>query len=95
MLSKDGPDEKTIFYVLSIDRRELVLKEFQNHSVLRGSDIAKNLNRSLQNTSRALAELAQEGLVKCMSPENHTWKKYILTEKGKHILDELQARKLM
>jgi len=95
MLSKDALDEKTIFYVLSVDRRELVLKEFQTHSVLRGSDIAKNTNRSLQNIGRALAELEQEGLVKCMSPENHTWKKYILTEKGKHILNELQARKLM
>ena len=94
MLSEDGPDEKTVFYVLSVDRRELVLKEFQKHSVLRGSDIAKNINRSLQNIGRALDDLEQEGLVKCINPENHTWKKYILTEKGKHILDELQARKL-
>ena len=94
MLSEDGPDEKTVFYVLSVDRRELVLKEFQKHSVLRGSDIAKNINRSLQNIGRALDELEQEGLVKCINPENRTWKKYILTEKGKHILDELQARKL-
>lgn len=87
--------EKSIIYVLSIDRRVIVLKEFQKSSVLRASDITKKVNRSLQNMSRALKELETEEIVMCINPQSQTWKKYILTEKGKQVLDLLKTRKLM
>jgi predicted transcriptional regulator len=84
-----------MLYVLSIDRRVLVVREFQNHSVLRASDIAKEVNRSLQNTSRALNELKTKEIVLCINYQSRTWKKYMLTEKGKKVLDLLKARKLL
>ncbi len=93
----DGNDssENVIFNVLSVDRRLLVLKEFLKKPVLRGADIAKNINRSLQNVSRALNELEEIELVQCTIPENQTWKKYILTKKAKRTLDQLHIRKFI
>jgi DNA-binding HxlR family transcriptional regulator len=87
--------EESVLYVLSIDRRVLVAKEFQNRPVLRSSDIAKRVNRSLQNISRALNELEDEKIVMCINAQSHTWKKYILTEKGIQVFDILKTRKLI
>jgi predicted transcriptional regulator len=87
--------DELMLYVLSIDRRIIVVKEFQNHSVLRASDIAKEVNRSLQNTSRALNELKAKEIVLCINHQSRTWKKYMLTEEGKQVLDLLKTRKLI
>jgi len=39
----------------------------------------------LQNISNAMRELEEKGLIKCLTPEKHTWKKFIMTEKGTEV----------
>jgi len=87
--------EELIRYVLSVDRRIFVIKEFQNRPILQASDVAEKVERSLQNISRALKELEKKEIVACINPQRRTWKRYILTETGKKVLDTLKNRNLI
>jgi DNA-binding MarR family transcriptional regulator len=89
------PSEELIHYILSVDRRLLVIKEFQHRSVLQASDIAGKTRRSLQNVSRALKEFEKKGIVTCITPQKRTWKRYIITEIGKELLNELKNKSLL
>ena len=73
-------------WVLGVDRRVVVLKMMHEKRMIQASDIADSTDRSLQNISYAMRELEEKGLIKCLTPEKHTWKKYILTEKGQKYL---------
>jgi len=82
-------------FVLSVDRRLFVVKEFQHRPLLQASDIAEDVKRSLQNISRALKELEKKGIVACINPQRRTWKRYILTETGKQVLNILRSQNLL
>lgn len=45
--------------------------------------------------NRALHEMEAEGLVECITPDKHSWKKYMLTEKGEKVLAALEKRNLL
>ncbi len=87
--------QELIHYVLSVDRRLLVIKEFQHRPMLQASDVAEKVGRSLQNISHALKDLQKEKIVTCITPQKRTWKRYILTEMGKNVLNELRNRNLI
>jgi len=79
-----------IKWVISVDRRFVLIENMKEHTVVRASDIAHETGRSTQNISRALKELQEKGLIECLTPEKTTWKKYVLTDLGKEILKKLE-----
>jgi len=84
--------EGLIRYVLSVDRRVFLVKEFERRPLLQASYIAEDVGRSLQNISRALKELEKKEIVACINPQTRTWKRYVLTETGKKVLNTLKSR---
>ncbi|MEM2130034.1 MAG: sugar-specific transcriptional regulator TrmB [Candidatus Bathyarchaeia archaeon] len=82
-------------YILSVNRRVFVVKEFEHRPLLQASDIAEDFERSLQNISRALKELEKKEIVACITPQKRTWKRYILTETGKQVLSALKKQNLL
>lgn len=77
-------------WVISVDRRFVLIESMKGHTVVRASDIARETSRSTQNINRALKELQEKGLIECLTPEKTTWKKYVLTDLGKEILKKLE-----
>jgi len=77
-------------WVISVDRRLVLMETMKGHTVVKASDIAHETNRSTQNISHALKELEDKGLIECLTPEKTTWKKFILTDMGKEILKKLE-----
>ena len=84
--------QELVDFILSVDRRYLVMKEFQEHKVLQASHIAKKVGRSLQNCSRALKELEKSEIVILINPGKESWKRYVLSEKGKKLLNVLKRQ---
>jgi len=82
-------------WVLSVDRRVLVMKEIHENGLIKAAEIAEKTGRSLQNISRALRELEEHGLIECLTPEKHTWKRFILTKKGIQIFEKLRKNHLI
>lgn len=82
-------------WVLGVDRRLIVLKMMHEKRLVKASDIADNSDRSLQNICFAMRELEEKGLIKCLTPEKHTWKKYIPTEKGTEVFEKLKENDLL
>lgn len=87
-------DELTI-WVLGVDRRVVVLKTMHKYGLIKASDIAEKTGRSLQNISHGIRELEERGLIKCITPEKHTWKRFILTEKGMKVFEKLKENHLI
>jgi predicted transcriptional regulator len=75
-------------WVIDVDRRLITIKAFKKEKILHPSDIAKENDRSIQNISRAIHELETQGILKPID-EKVTWRKYILTDRGKKVLDEI------
>ncbi|WP_406657102.1 sugar-specific transcriptional regulator TrmB [Methanolobus sp. ZRKC2] len=92
-LNEDSMDELLI-WVISVDRRLVLMEAMKGHTVIKASDIAHETNRSTQNISRALKELEDKDLIKCLTPEKTTWKKYVLTNTGKEILQKMEDQYL-
>lgn len=51
--------EKLTGWVLSVDRRVIVMKELHRNELIKASEIAEKTGRSLQNISRAIRELEE------------------------------------
>ncbi|NYT19513.1 MAG: winged helix-turn-helix transcriptional regulator [Methanosarcinales archaeon] len=79
-------------WVISVDRRLILMEAMKKHNVVKASDIAHETGRSTQNISHALKELEDKQLVECLTPGKNTWKKYILTDLGKELLKELDGK---
>jgi predicted transcriptional regulator len=77
-------------WVLSVDRRALVMREVQQGEVIKPAEIAERSGRSVQNISRAVRELEEEGLIECITQEKRTWRRYILTQRGRKVFEELK-----
>lgn len=82
-------------WVLSVDRRLIVMKALEATEAFSASEIAERTGRSVQNVSRAIDELEERGLIECLTPEKHSWKRYLLTETGKTVIDDLRERKMI
>ena len=76
-------------WVIDVDRRLITIRAFKKEKILHPSDIAKENNRSIQNISRAVHELENQEVLKPID-EKVTWRKYILTDKGKKVLNEIE-----
>lgn len=79
-------------WVISVDRRLVLMKSMPGHTVFNAADIAHETSRSTQNISHALKELEGKHLIECLTPEKSTWKKYVLTERGRLILKRLDEK---
>ncbi|KAF5427956.1 DNA-binding transcriptional regulator, MarR family [Candidatus Methanomarinus sp.] len=84
--------EELLRWVISVDRRLVLMKSMKEHTIVKASDVAHETSRSTQNISHALKELEEKGLIECLTPEKITWKKYILTDIGKDILNKLDEK---
>ncbi len=82
-------------WVLGVDRRLIVLKMMHEKGMIQASDIADSTKRSLQNISYAMRELEKQGLIRCITPDKHTWKKYIPTEMGTEVFLKLKKNYLI
>ncbi|ETA69501.1 MAG: hypothetical protein PWQ51_2623 [Methanolobus sp.] len=87
---RSTPLEELLVWILSVDRRVILMESIDNHQVIKASDVAQKTNRSTQNISRALKELKNKGIIKCLTPEKTTWKRYMLTDTGKEVRQRLQ-----
>ncbi len=81
--------KKSALWVIDTDRRLITIKAFNKVKILHPSDIAKDNHRSIQNISRALHELEEQGIVEGIDQKT-TWRKYLLTDKGKKTLKEIE-----
>jgi DNA-binding MarR family transcriptional regulator len=86
----DNSLEELLIWVISVDRRLVLLEAMKDHTIIKASDIAHETNRSTQNISRALKEFEDKDMIKCLTPEKATWKKYILTSTGKEIVKKME-----
>jgi predicted transcriptional regulator len=77
-------------WVLSVDRRIILMKSIDKQQVIKASDVAQKTNRSTQNISHALKEFNIKGIIKCLTPEKTTWKRYMLTDTGKEVQQRLK-----
>ncbi|TGC08053.1 sugar-specific transcriptional regulator TrmB [Methanolobus halotolerans] len=82
--------EELLIWVISVDRRLVLLEAMKDHTIIKASDIAHETKRSTQNISRALKEFEDKDMIKCLTPEKATWKKYVLTSTGKEILKKME-----
>ena len=80
--------KESALWVIDVDRRLITIRAFKKEKILHPSDIANENNRSIQNISRAVHELESQGILKPID-EKITWRKYILTDKGKKVLNEI------
>jgi DNA-binding PadR family transcriptional regulator len=39
--------------------------------------------------------MEEQGLIKCITPDKRTWKKFILTEKGTEVFEKLKENNLI
>jgi HxlR-like helix-turn-helix. len=83
--------DELVNWVVGVDRRLILMDSMKRHTFVRASDIAHEASRSTQNISHALKELENKGLIQCLTPEKTTWRKYILTESGKKVLEKLNG----
>ncbi len=81
-----------IRWIISVDRRLVLMETMKGHTVVKASEIAHETHRSTQNISRALHEFEDKGLIECLTPEKTTWKKFILTEIGEEVLKKLDEK---
>ncbi len=82
-------------WVLGVDRRLIVLKMMHEKRLIQASDIADSTDRSLQNISYAMRELEEHGLIQSLTPGKKTWKKFIPTEKGTEVFENLKKNHLI
>ena len=81
--------KESALWVIDVDRRLIAIKAFKKENILHPLDIAKENHRSIQNISRAIHELESQEILKPID-EKVTWRKYILTDKGKKVLNEIE-----
>jgi len=87
---EDSIDE-FLGWILSVDRRVILMDYLKQHTIAKASDIAHETNRSTQNISRALKEFEDKGLIRCMTPEKTTWKRYTLTAEGRKVTEKWEV----
>lgn len=87
-------DELTM-WVLGVERRVVVLKMMHEKRMIQASEIANSTDRSLQNISYAMRELEERGLIQSLTPGKKTWKRFIPTEKGTEVFENLKKNNLI
>ena len=86
--------EEAIKWVLSVDRRMLVMRDAHQNGIIRVSELANQSGRSVQNISRAIHELEEQGIMECITPEKTSWKRYVLTPLGKRVYERMREQQV-
>ena len=74
-----------ISFVERASRRKSVFICLKNHPKI-PKEIASECKISISNVSNALPELVKKGLIKCKNPEDHYFRYYEITNKGKELI---------
>jgi len=83
-----------ISFLLRGERRLKILKYLNNSEQAKiPKKIAEDTKFSLSNVSNSLAELLSKNLIKCVNPQDKMFRFYIITNKGKESLKELENKK--
>lgn len=90
----EGSVDELLKWIISVDRRLILMESMKRHTFIRASDVAHESSRSTQNISHALKELESKELIQCLTPDKTTWKKYTLTDAGKEVLEKLDGKYL-
>jgi len=80
-----------VSFVLASSYRKNVLSALTTPKT--PSSISKEININKTHVSRALAELEDKGLIKCLTPEAKKGKIYTIQELGKETLAEVNKLK--
>ena len=75
-------------YIIRSNYRKKVFFELSKPQ--RPSQIAKTLDLRITHVTRALRELKQKSLVKCLNPKESFGRFYELTPKGENVLKEVK-----
>lgn len=78
----------TSAFIIRSNYRKKVFLELSKPQ--RPSQIAKTLDLRLTHVTRALRELKQKNLVKCLNPKESFGRFYELTSKGENVLKEVK-----
>lgn len=90
-MNEDSIDE-LLRWIISVDRRLVLLEHMKNNLIIKASEIAHETQRSTQNISRALKEFEDKGLIECLTPSKTTWKKYVLTDLGRTVIEKMDGK---
>lgn len=80
-----------VSYIISSEYRKKVLEKLESPQI--PSKLSKELNINIAHVSRALSELEDKNLAKCLTPEANKGKLYYITEKGKKVLAKMKELK--
>jgi hypothetical protein len=72
--------DELLKWVISVDRRLILMESMKKRTFVRASDIAHEASRSTQNISHALKELESKDLIECLTPDKTTWKISLIPE---------------
>lgn len=78
---------ENISYIISSEYRKKILKNLENPKI--PSKLSKELNINKSHISRVLRELDSKKMIKCLSPNSHKGKLFIISNYGKVILNEI------
>ncbi len=70
--------------------RRLVLKALNKPNS--PTDLAKQLNLDRSTISRVMIELAEKGLVECLTPDERMGRYYRITDKGKKVIAIIEGK---
>ncbi len=80
-------DKELYGFVITSKIRLSILQVLGKKSPLLQSEIAKKLNRKQQDISKAVYQLEKAELIECLTPDKGSYKAYIITKRGKDILN--------
>jgi len=81
-------DWELLAFVKMSEQRQNVLKALTEPKI--PSELAKSLKMDLSHVSRALLQLEEKKLVKCLNPDTRKGRFYQRTEKATQILAQLK-----
>jgi predicted transcriptional regulator len=82
-------DYGLISFIMRAKRRKAILLSLRDNPKI-PKDIATECQVSISNVSNTLPELVEKGLVICKNPEDHYFKYYELTKKGRDLIQKLK-----
>jgi len=77
-------------YIMASKTREDVLLCLFRMKIARPSEIAFKIKKSRATLTRIINELRKKKLVEPLEPKRATWKRYILTESGKKVANDIK-----
>ncbi|WMW23010.1 sugar-specific transcriptional regulator TrmB [Methanolobus mangrovi] len=79
-------------WIVSVDRRLILMQFMKKHMIANASEVAQETQRSTQNISHAIKEFEDKDLIECLTPSKTTWKKYVLTDMGKTVMEKMDGK---